>query len=159
MSRQAIIGIAEVPQVIGDDEDPSHVRPEHILALLGDIDAEPPGHAGDIQKARYAIEHIMPATVQYHAFGGYPARTPGTESALEIRCHSDQDIDGHDDERECLEPVRTAHLAPRILQHHEADAPRCSRIDLRVMEPAIHIRMGRVVQCPFGTHGSADLHR
>ena len=34
VGRQAVVGVAEVPNIVCDDEYPSHVRPQHVLLLL-----------------------------------------------------------------------------------------------------------------------------
>ena len=41
MRGQAVVGVAEVPQVVGDDPRPDHVGPDHVLRrILRDEDAE-----------------------------------------------------------------------------------------------------------------------
>ena len=158
MGGQAVVGIAEVPQIVGDDEHPGHVRPQHVLTLLGDIDAEPAGHAGDVEQARDAVEHVVPAAVERDALGGNPRGAEGAEGALEVAHHGDEDVDGHDDEGEGLEPMRAADLAPGVLQHHEADAAGGGGVHLGVVEPAVHVGVGGVVHGPLGTGRRTDLH-
>ena len=47
--------------------------------------------------------------------------------------------------------------SPAILDHHESDTSRQSSIYLGIMEPAIHVEVGLVVQCPFGTYCCTNL--
>ena len=107
--------------------------------------------------AGYAVEHVVPAAVQGDAFRGHPRGAERAHGALEVADHGDQDVDGHDHEREALEPVGVAQLAPVILQDHEADASGGCRVELRVVEPAVHVQVRRVVQRPVGTGGGADV--
>ena len=158
MGGQAVVGVAEVPQIVGDDEHPGHIGPQHVLALLGDVDAEPAGHAGDIQQAGDAVEHVVPAAVERDAFGGHPGGAPSAKRALEVAHHGDEDVDGHDDEGEGLEPVGAADLAPGVLEHHEADAAGGGGIHLGIVEPAVHVGVGGVGKRPFGAGRRADLH-
>ena len=46
MRRDAVVGVGEIPDVVGDDPEPEHVRPEHVAAgvelrLFADHDAKP----------------------------------------------------------------------------------------------------------------------
>ena len=158
MGGQAVVGVAEVPQVVGNDEHPRHVGPQHILALLGDVDAEPSGHAEDIEQAGHAVEDVEDAAVEDDALARHEARTPCHDGALEIARDRDQDVDGDDHERERLEPVRTADLAPAVLEHHEADAPGRGGVHLGVVEPSIHVGHGGIVEAPLETHACSDGH-
>ena len=150
-------GVAEVPEVVGDDEDPRHVGPQHVLALLGNVDAEPAGHAQDVEQTRTSVEHVEDAAVKQDALVGDEARIPGDDGALEVASHSNQDVDGHDHEREHLEPVGTSHLRPAVFEHHEADAASRRRVHFRVVEPSTHGCVRGVVERPFGAHGGTDL--
>ena len=152
MGGQAIVGVAEVPQIVGHDEHPGHVRPEHVVLLLGGVDAEPAGHAEDIEDAGQAVEHVVPATVEGHAFSGDPGGAPAADGGFEVRDHGDEDVDGHDHEREALEPVGFADRAPLVFEGHKADAADGGRVELGVVEPAGHVHVGRVVECPVGAH-------
>ena len=79
------------------------------------------------------------------------------DCGLEIGSHCNEYVDGHDNEREWLEPVLLAY-APAVFDHHEADAAGQRSIELGIMEPAVHIQIGLIVQSPFGSHRSADLY-
>ncbi len=48
-------------------------------------------------------------------------------------------------------------LAPFIFDDHEADAADCCGIQLCVMEPAVHVNISIVVECPFRTVCRADI--
>ena len=54
-----------------------------------------------------------------------------------------------------LAPVLFAD-APLILDHHKADAANGCGIELGIVEPAVHVEVGGVVQSPTRAHGSAD---
>ena len=73
MMRQAVIGIAEVPDIVRDDEDPCHIGPKHVALIFGGIDAPPSSHAEDVQKSGDAVKHIVPAGNLGGAFGGNPS--------------------------------------------------------------------------------------
>ena len=98
---------------------------------------------------------MMPA-VQRDALGGHPGGAPGADGALEVADHGDEDVDGHDDEREALEPVRLADSAPRVLDGHEADTADGGRVELRVVEPAVHVHVRGVVERPLLADAGAD---
>ncbi len=90
----------------------------------------------------------MPATILPNAFGGEPPLVPSHHCALEVGDACNQDVDGHDDEREWLEPVFGAN-APFVLDHHKADTSGCCCIKLGVVEPSLHVDMGLVFQRPL----------
>ena len=96
--------------------------------LLGRVDAPPAGHDEDVQEAGNAVEHVMPAAVQGDAFRGHPRGAERAHGAFEVADHGNQDVDGHDHEREALEPFGFADLAPLVFECHEADAACGGRI-------------------------------
>ena len=51
------------------------------------------------------------------------------DGRFEVGGAGDEDVDGHDDEREGLEPVLGAD-APFVLDHHEANTPGRGRVQL-----------------------------
>ena len=68
-----------------------------------------------------------------------------------------KDVDGHDDEREGLEPVLCADT-PFVLDHHEADTAGESRIELGIVEPAVHVNVGLVLKSPACATAYADCY-
>ena len=46
--------------------------------------------------------------------------------------------------------------APLVLDHHEADAPRGGGVELGIVEPAVHVDVGLVVQRPLGSRTGSD---
>ena len=46
--------------------------------------------------------------------------------------------------------------APFVLDHHKADAAGEGGVEFCVVEPAVHIEVGLVVECPFGTGAGTD---
>ena len=164
MGGQVVVGILEVPQVIGDDEQPGHVRPEHVVVLFGRVDAPPARHAEDVQDTGDAVYPVPPAAVQPNVLAGEPPAVSGlsqghcaADAGFKIAAHGDEDIDGDDDERKNLEPLRLSY-APFILQHHKPDAARGGGVQLGVVEPAVHMRVGGVVQRPLRAHGRARVN-
>ena len=160
MGRQVQIGILEVPHVIGQNVQPDHVGPEHVVLLFGGVDAPPAGHAEDVQQACNAVEPVPPAAVQPDVFAGQPPAVHGKgalNGGLKVTAHGDENIDGNDDKGEGLEPVLLAD-APLILDHHEADAADGGGIELGIVEPAVHVQIGGVIHCPACAHGSAHGH-
>lgn len=152
MGGQVEIGVFKVPQVVGQDVQPDHIRPKHILLLFGGIDPPPARHAQDVHNARDAVEPIPPAAIEPHVFRGEPPPVAkllhglgALDAGLEIAGHRNEDIKGHDGKGEHLEPFGFAH-APLILEHHEADAACGGGIELCIMEPAVHVGIGLVGQ-------------
>ena len=97
----------------------------------------------------------MPATVQGDAFRGNPCGAEGSDGAFEVRHHGDENVDGNDYEGEGFKPVALADFAPAILQRHEADAADGCGVELCVVEPAVHIGVGGVVEGPLRAGGRA----
>lgn len=57
--RDAVVGIGEVPKIVGDDPGPDHVRPDHVLrGVLRDENAEPAADRDDVQDARDAVHDV-----------------------------------------------------------------------------------------------------
>ena len=77
------------------------------------------------------------------------------DGGLKVAGHGDENVDGHDGKGEHLEPLRLAD-APLVLEHHEADAPGGGGVQLGIVEPAVHIGVGLVVQGPFRAGPCAD---
>ena len=152
---QAVVGVGEVPDVVDQDVDPRHVGPDHVLLVLRRVDVPPGGHAEDVEQAGQAVEHVVPAAEEPHALAAEPPLVPAHDGALEVGDHGDEDVDGHDDEGEGLEPVLGAD-APFVLDHHEADAAGEGGVELGVVEPAVHVDVGLVVHGPFGTAVGSD---
>ena len=151
MRRQAVVGISEVPDVIHHDEHPSHVRPDHVLLVLGRIDIPPCGHTEDVEQTGKSVEYVVPAAIQPNTFARQPPFVPTADSGLEIRADSDKDVDSHDDERERLEPALGTDT-PLVLNHHETDTAGQGSIQFRIVEPTVHVHMRLVVQRPVGPH-------
>ena len=67
-----------------------------------------------------------------------------------------QDVaEGRDDEGEGLEPMYDTD-APFVFNHHEADAAGEGNEELGIVEPAVHVEVGLVVQCPLGPGAGTD---
>ena len=141
-----------------DDEHPGQVGPKHVLLLPRHVNAEPAGHAGDVDQAGNAVEHVVPAAIQRHAFGGNPRGTPGANGGFEVGDHGDENVDGHDHEREAFEPLGLADLAPLVFERHEANAARGGSIQFGIVEPAGHMNVGRVVERPLGAHSGGRVN-
>ena len=147
MGGQVVVGVLKVPQVVGDDVQHGHIRPEHILLFLGGVDAPPAGHAQDVDDTRNAVDPVPPAAVQPDVLTGQPpAGTDfghshsAADAGLKVTGNSDQNIDGHNGKGEGFEPMGLAH-APLVLEHHEADAADGGSIKLGIMEPAVHVQV------------------
>ena len=156
--RQAVVGVCEVPDVVNHDIDPRHVGPDHVFFILGGIDIPPCGHTEDVDDTGHAVHHIVPAAVLPNAFGGKPPFVPAHRGALEVGNAGNQDVNGHDDERERLEPMLGTD-APFVLDHHKADTSSGGGIELGVVEPALHIDVGLVFQRPLRAVAHAHGNR
>ena len=159
---QAVIGVFKVPQVIGQDVAPGHVGPQHVLLVLGGVNAPPGGHAEDVDDTGDAVDPVPPAAVQPHVLGGQPPAVAellqghgAPDAGLEVAGHGDENVDGHNGKGEHLEPLRLAD-APLVLEHHEADAPGGGGVQLGIVEPAVHVAIGLVVQGPLRPGVCAD---
>ena len=156
---QAVVGVAEVPDIVGDDVDPGHVGPQHIGLILGGVDAPPTGHAEDVDETGDAVEHVVPAGQLRSTFGGDPgglAQDKEVIGALKVGYDGDHDVDGDDHKRPCAEPMRLADLSPLVLNGNEAPATGERRVYLGVVEPAVLVHMGGVGERPLGTLRDAD---
>ena len=152
---QAVVGVGEVPDVIDHDEDPGHIGPDHIFLVFGREDIPPSGHTEDVEQTGDAVHHVVPAAIKPHAFRGEPPLVPAHKGGLEVGGHGDEDVDGHDDEGERFEPVFGAD-APFVLDHHKADAAGERGVELGVVEPAVHIDVRLVGECPLGSGAGSD---
>ena len=63
--------------------------------------------------------------------------------------------EGRDDEGEGLEPMFGID-APFVFNHHEADAAGEGNEELGIVERAVHVEVGLVVQCPLGPGAGTD---
>ena len=165
VGRQAVVGILEVPEVVGQNVAPRHVGPEHVLLILGGVDAPPRGHAEDVDDAGDAVHPVPPAAIEPDILRGEPPavaellhRDGAADAGLEVARHGDQDVDGDDGEGEHLEPIRLAD-APLILEHHEADAPGGGGVELGIVEPTVHVGVSLVVERPLRAIVRADVDR
>ena len=150
---QAVVGVAEVPDIVGDDVDPGHIGPQHVGLILGGVDAPPTGHAEDVDDTGDAVEHVVPAGQLRSTFGGDPgglAQDKEVIGALKVGHDGDHDIDGDDHKRPCAEPMRLADLAPLVLNGNEAPATGQRCVYLGVVEPAVLVHMGGVGERPLG---------
>ncbi len=132
MIGDAVVGVGEVPQVVGDDPRPDHVGPDHVAALvLRDDDAEPAADGDDVQDAGDAV-HDVPGAGDGPEVLDDAARPQTEAEHLEIAYDGLGDVDGQDERREAQRPlllvevVNLAVLARPLheAQRHEADAAR-----------------------------------
>ena len=150
--RQAVIGVAEVPDIVRDNEDPGHIGPKHIMFIFGGIDTPPSGHAEDVQESGDAVKHIVPAGNLSGAFGGNPsllAKCKEVIRAFKVRDDGNQNIDCNDDKRKGLEPVSFAELSPVIFNDHKPETSGKCCVYLGIMEPAVLIYVGWIIDGPF----------
>ena len=156
MGGEIEVGVFEVPDIVGDYEPDGHIGPEHIgLALiLGGEEVDAARHAEYVDEARERVQYVPPAAVKEHALIGGPPRAGKVAGDLErgkrgfeIGNVRDHYIRGDDEPGEPLEPFFLAY-APFILDHHEADAADRRGIELKVMEPAVHIGDGGIFLSP-----------
>ncbi|MPM10480.1 hypothetical protein SDC9_56812 [bioreactor metagenome] len=105
--RDAVVGIGEVPDVVGDDPEPEHVRPEHVAAgvelrLFADHDAEPARDGDDVEDARGSVEEVPNAAgnARDFAFDGAGERVPILRANLEVAHAGFKDVDREDQRRE-----------------------------------------------------------
>ena len=160
MGRQIQVSILEVPDIISQNVYPYHIRPQHILFVFGGVDTPPAGHTNDIEQTCQTVQYIPPAAVQPYTLGRQPpAASQGTctDRRFKVRSHCDQDVDGHDHKRECLKPVRFPQFSPMVLQDHKSDTACSCRIQFRIVEPAVHMYVCIIVQCPFRTGCCPDI--
>ena len=163
MGGQIQVGVLEVPHIIGQDVQPDHVRPEHILLVPGGVDSPPAGHAENVEDTGDAVEPVPPAAVEPNVFAGQPPPVPvlghgggAPDGGLKVAGHCNQDVGRHNGKGENLEPLLLSH-APLILEHHKADAAGGGSIELGIVEPAVHVQVGGIVQCPLRPHGRSHI--
>lgn len=59
MVGDAVIGVGEVPQVVGDDPGPDHIGPDHVTGFVArDKDAKPAADSDDVEDARDAVHDV-----------------------------------------------------------------------------------------------------
>ena len=98
----------------------------------------------------------MPSTIEPDLLRRKIPAVPSLDGGFEIGSDGNEDVNGYDDEWERLEPVLLTDT-PLVLDHHEANAPGESGIEFRIMEPAVHIEIGLVVERPFSTGRDPNL--
>ena len=147
------VGILKVPDIVGDNEPNRHIGPEHIgpVLVIGGEQVDTARHTEDVDETRKGVQYVPPAAVEEHALVGGP---PGTaeiagdfqrgKRGLHIGYVGDHDVGGNDEPGEPLEPFLLTDT-PFVLDHHEAYAADRGSIEFEVVEPAVHIRDGRVL--------------
>ena len=124
--------------------------------VLRGVNTPPASHTQNVDDTGQAVEDIPPAAEQPHIFAGEPpttGSTAGTDALngrLKVAGHSDQNVNGHNDKGEHLEPLGLAD-APLVLKHHKANAPCGGSIQLGIMEPAVHVDHRIVINRPVNT--------
>ena len=53
--------------------------------------------------------------------------------------------------------MRFSKLSPVVLQYHKSDTSCCCCIQLCIMEPAVHVHICIIIQCPVGSHCCANI--
>ena len=53
--------------------------------------------------------------------------------------------------------MRFSKLSPVVLQYHKSDTSCCCRIQFCIMEPAVHVYISVIIQCPIGSHCCSDI--
>ena len=114
-----------------------------------------PVHAEDAEEACDGVEDVPPAAVHPDVLIGQPPVGAGRrivgqalDGGLQVRGHGDEDVDGDDEERVDFEPFLFAD-APLVLEQDETDTAEVGGIELRIVEPPVHIHVGLGVQGPF----------
>ena len=141
--RDAVVGVGEVPKIIGDDPGPDHIRPDHVVrGVLRDENAEPAADRDDVQDARDAVHDVPRARNGPEVLDD--ATLPQREAEhLEVADDRLGDVDCQDERREAQRPallVKVVGLAVRAAPFHEAqgDEPEASGqrgIGLHPVEP------------------------
>ena len=164
--RDAVVGVGEVPKVVGDDPGPDHVRPDHVLRrVLRNEDAEPAADGEDVQNTRDAV-HDVPRT-RYRPEVLNDAALPQREAEhLEVADDRLGDVDRQDERREAQCPallVQVVGLAVLAAPFHKAQSnePEASRqrgIGLHPVEPGAGAVL--VAGCGgFGPHEERERDR
>ena len=56
----AVVHVGEVPQIVGDDPEPQHVGPDHVLFFIArDKDSKPPTDRQEVKQTGDAV-HVVP---------------------------------------------------------------------------------------------------
>ena len=128
------------------------------MIFLGGVNAPPAGHAEDIYNTRKAVEQVPPAAVKPYAFAGKPPAAGHTalEETLKVGSNSNKDVDGNNNKGPGFEPVFFTD-SPFVFNHHKAYAADIGSIKFCVMEPAVHMNIGGVVESPFGSPCGAGI--
>ena len=55
----AVVHVSKVPQVVSDDPEPEHIRPDHVLRLIAaNKDPEPAADRDEVDEASYAVHPV-----------------------------------------------------------------------------------------------------
>lgn len=166
MIRDAVVGVGEVPKVVGDDPGPDHVRPDHVLRrVLRNEDAEPAADREDVQNARDAVHNVPRARYRPQVLDD--AALPQREAEhLEVADDRLGDVDRQDERRKAQRPallVQVVDLAVLAAPFHKAqgyepEAPRQRGIGLHPVEPGARAVLvaGRG---GFGPHEQGERNR
>ena len=163
--RDAVIGIGEVPEVIRDDPEPEHIRPEHVAAavelrLFANHDAEPARDGDDVEQSRDAVHDVPWASEHAGDFALDRAGVgePVHSAHLEVAHARLEDVDREDQRREDQRPLHVGQtpldlpreLVPllQVPDEPEADAADGRGVHLHQMEP---VGVGLVLH-----HGEPD---
>ena len=132
--------------------------------LFGAVDAPPAGHAENVDDAGNAVEPVPPAAVEPHVLAGQPPAVAvllhgdsTLDGGFKVAGYRNENVDGHNQEGEDLEPLRLAD-APLVLKHHKANTAGRGGVELGVVEPAVHVQVGGIVQRPLSAHGCAHIN-
>ena len=170
--RDAVVGIGEVPKVVGDDPGPDHIGLDHVLRrVLRDEDAEPAADRDDVQDAGDAV-HDVPRTRNGPEVLNDAALPQPEAEHLEVANDGLGNVDCQNERREAQRPallVQVVGLAVLAAPFHEAqrDEPKapCQRgIGLHPVEPGGRAVLvaggdcGRGAQTLRATRGAGDLH-
>ena len=150
--RDAVVGIGEIPDVIGDDPEPEHVRPEHVaagvaLCGLAQDDSEPAGDRHDAEQPRDAV-HDVPRAAEHagdFAFDRAGVDEPVLRADLEVAHARFENVDRKDQRREAKRDftvrqppgdfARELVLFLNVADRPEADAARRRGVHLHQVEP------------------------
>ena len=155
MCCQVIVCVLKIPQIICNNETPCHIRPKHIIMFLGCVDSPPSCHTEDIQDSGNSVHPVPPSSVEPYIFWRQPPAVTeffhcheSTDTWFKITYYCNQNIDCNDCKREYFEPFCLTN-SPFVFQHHKTNTPCCCSIQFCIMEPACHMYISIVIQCPF----------